>query len=130
MATVRCPSAPELVGPVRNFVHECAVRLGAGEGDAETARLLTSELVSNIVRHTPWGTPVRVNVLHDPECHVMVVAVEDSHPCTLAIPLLGRPAPEDESGWGLPLVSRLAHEYGIAPLAQGKRVWFTIALNT
>lgn len=130
VAGVRCPSAPELVRPVRNFVHECAFRLGAGEDTAQTARLLTSELVSNVVRHTPCGTPVHVNVLHDADCPCLVVAVEDAFPCTLAIPALGRPAPQDESGWGLPLVSRLADEYGVAPLARGKRIWFALSLKS
>jgi anti-sigma regulatory factor (Ser/Thr protein kinase) len=128
IAEIRCVGAAELVRPVRNFIQQCALGAGACEEIAHTAKLLTSELVSNVVRHTPAGTAVRVEVLRDAMCDHLVVGVEDSSSDIPVIPGHCRPVSDDESGWGLPLLMTLADECGAIPLRCGKRMWFALSL--
>lgn len=79
-------------------------------------RLLTSELVTNVIEHThatcavgvQWtGTRVRVEVT-DPDP---------------ALPQVVEPTAENESGRGLTLVAALSAEWGVSSNPPGKTVW-------
>ncbi|WP_436777002.1 ATP-binding protein [Yinghuangia sp. YIM S09857] len=128
VAAINCPVAPELVRHLRNFVYDCTLGLAASADTADTARLLTSELVSNAVRHTPPGTPLRLELLRDEPCRLLLVTVEDAD---RALPALSGTAQchRAESGRGLPLVTLLAEESGVSALPVGKRVWFALKLG-
>ncbi|MFE5327899.1 ATP-binding protein [Embleya sp. NPDC056575] len=129
VAELRCVGTAELVRHVRNFVHECAIGAGASADTAQTTKLLASELVSNAVRHTPDGTVVRVELLHDVPCGQLVVGVEDGGAAIPAAPRRHRPSWDAESGRGIPLMTSLANECGVTPLPDGKRVWFALAMS-
>ncbi|WTW96783.1 ATP-binding protein [Streptomycetaceae bacterium NBC_01309] len=102
--------------------------LDASVDTADTAQLLTSELVSNTVRHTPPGTPLRLEVLRDEPCDLLLVTVEDADRSLPTLPSESRRSHPAESGWGLPLVTLLAADSGVLALPAGKRVWFTLKL--
>lgn len=87
VARLRCIASAELVRHFRNIIESCVARLGGSEDTAHTAKLLASELVGNAVRHTPQGTTVRIDVLHDEPCRIVLISVEDSSAATLP-PLL------------------------------------------
>ncbi|MFJ5219911.1 SpoIIE family protein phosphatase [Streptomyces sp. NPDC088354] len=100
----------------RALTRDTLERWGAAEA-AETAALLVGEVVSNAVRHAHTRHVelrlVRADALL---CEV----TDDDH----ALPVLLGAGPEEESGRGLRIVSRLAREWGASRTAQGKTVWF------
>ncbi len=103
--------------------------------DPEAVALLTSELVSNAVRHARTPFTVTVEAAGD----VVRVAVADGDRTR---PRPGWPDPTAEHGRGLHLVGRLAHAWGVeehgsptrpgeAPGQEaGKTVWFVLARPT
>jgi anti-sigma regulatory factor (Ser/Thr protein kinase) len=98
----------------------CAAFAGHLLYDAE---VLTSEIVSNVVKHV--GGMLTVAIQCD-ERNV-AVAVADESP---ARPLQRRrPAGDDIGGRGMQIVHRLAAEWGCHPVSEGegKVVWFRVA---
>jgi anti-sigma regulatory factor (Ser/Thr protein kinase) len=94
----------------------------------ETLRLLVTELVSNSVRHARSETVI-LRVLVGRSAVVTEVTDEGpgfdptgagDHPTGA-----GEPG-TDESGWGLFLVERLAHRWGVNQNANVTRVWFEL----
>ena len=107
----------------RRFVAEQCVAFGLSEL-ADTAELLTSELVTNAVKHTHAGPTVGVACEHGR----LVVDVRDPDPRELARPR--DPAAErgkESGGRGLMLVSLMADAWGVRTLGdEGKAVWFML----
>lgn len=102
-----------------------ALRAAAGSrlADAEdSVLLLMSELVTNAVLHARSNATVRVD-LGDRRVRV---EVEDRR---LRAPQLSTAAVDDETGRGLAMVLQLADRCGWTELADGKIVWFEIALH-
>jgi anti-sigma regulatory factor (Ser/Thr protein kinase) len=89
----------------------------------DVARLLTSELVTNAVRH--GDAPVWLGVRCDAE--VLRVEVGDSSPVLPDAPA-GPPEPAADGGRGLLIVAELAKDWGATPAADrpGKTVWFEL----
>ena len=87
----------------------------------ETMRLLVTELVANSVRHT-GSDRVRLKVLVGRSA--VLVEVSDSGPGFDYRPR--RRTDADESGWGLFLVERLAHRWGVGRDGPSTRVWFEL----
>ncbi|MFR9721981.1 SpoIIE family protein phosphatase [Streptomyces sp. MS19] len=84
---------------------------------ADTAALLVSELVTNALRHARRG-PVELRLVR---ADTLVCEVtDDGH----ERPALLGPAPGDESGRGLQVVSRLARSWGSGRTDHGTTVWF------
>jgi len=86
--------------------------------------LLVTELVSNAVRHSSAGPDglVRVELRRGPD--VLRVAVSDEGTgFTADAPL----EPNEDGGWGLALVDRIADRWAVAPIGSGTRAWFEIA---
>ncbi len=104
-----------------------AVSLVAGDipTDAlETALLLTSELVSNSVKHgppPPATVGVSIQVLRDR----LRVEVSDA---AAGIPTLSPPGPD--GGYGLTVVDRLATRWDTHREGSGNLTWFELALRT
>jgi anti-sigma regulatory factor (Ser/Thr protein kinase) len=87
----------------------------------ETMRLLVTELVANSVRHTRTDSVgLKVLVGHG----AVLVEVSDSGPGFEHRPR--RRSDAEESGWGLFLVERLAHRWGIGREGPATRVWFEL----
>ena len=87
----------------------------------ETATLLTSEILTNAVVHGLG--PVRLR-LHRTDTEVAVIVSDRSR--NLPQPRLA--GPTDESGRGLNLPDVLATSWGARATADGKDVWFTLAV--
>jgi anti-sigma regulatory factor (Ser/Thr protein kinase) len=87
----------------------------------ETLRLLVTELVSNSVRHAHSETVVlKIAVGRS----AVLTEVTDEGP-GFDPTQTERPS-TDESGWGLFLVERLAHRWGVAQDDDVTRVWFEL----
>jgi anti-sigma regulatory factor (Ser/Thr protein kinase) len=87
----------------------------------ETLRLLVTELVSNSVRHAASDTVVLRIVVGRA---AVLTEVTDEGPGF--DPAETDPRASDESGWGLFLVERLAHRWGVSREDQATRVWFEL----
>jgi anti-sigma regulatory factor (Ser/Thr protein kinase) len=89
----------------------------------ETLRLLVTELVSNSVRHASAETVV-LKVLVGRS--VVLTEVSDEGPgFDPERDGAGKPG-DDESGWGLFLVERLAHRWGVTQDEDATKVWFEL----
>jgi anti-sigma regulatory factor (Ser/Thr protein kinase) len=93
------------------------------DGLGEVTELLTSELVSNVVRHV--GSPMTVRALCQPSR--IRVEVDDPSP---EPPVLEHPEPRDPRGRGILLVDTLADDWGTEMRDDGKTVWFEIDART
>jgi len=87
----------------------------------ETLRLLVTELVSNSVRHTHSDTVI-LKILVGRSA--VLTEVTDEGPGF--DPASTREPGTDESGWGLFLVERLAHRWGVNQSDDQTRVWFEL----
>ena len=111
---------PVNVRAAREFVAGALEEQGF-EGDPEVVLLLTSELVTNAVRHA--ATPFEITVdVDDSGVRVAVIDGDVEH-----APEVRHPGPEDTNGRGLLLVDQLAAVWGSSRVPRGKAVWFTLA---
>lgn len=87
----------------------------------DEAELLTTEVVTNAVRH--GGPPIMLEVSCDGATG-MTVKVTDGNS---GDPVLRHVGPYDESGRGVLLVDLLSAEWGVEPSGDGgKTVWFSL----
>ncbi|WP_354643082.1 ATP-binding protein [Kitasatospora camelliae] len=104
---LRLPTVPASVPEARRRVRACLAEHGLGPEHAltDTVLLVTSELVTNSVRHAAAHSPVVVvGLTVGPD--ELVLAVHDAHPsCPRA---LDAPHEDGSGGWGLDLVDQLA----------------------
>lgn len=111
---------PARVARARRFV--AAVLNGCPVTDG--AVLLTSELVTNALAHTPSGTGGSFEVIVWRDADSVLVAVlddgSDSSPATMGVNL------ESESGRGLGLVAALADRWGHQGGTAVRAVWFLL----
>jgi anti-sigma regulatory factor (Ser/Thr protein kinase) len=84
----------------------------------DAAELMTSELTANCVRHA--GTDFELAIDLD---GAIRIEVHDSGP---GEPRLVSPPRTAVTGRGLLIVDKLADEWGVTPLRDGKAVWFTL----
>ena len=114
--------APRAVRVARGFVQACC-QAGGLEGDAvETAVLLTSETVTNAFLH--GRSDARLAVTVSTEAILIQVGDDDSR-----VPAVVEQHPDAVSGRGLMILESLAARWGIGDDAQGKVVWFEVALE-
>ena len=91
--------------------------------DLTIAVLLTSELVTNAIKHEAGET---VMLAITSACGQLRVDVHDTS-CFLPVPVHG--PPDTETGRGLILVASLATQWGFYPTPVGKAVYFTLAFR-
>jgi anti-sigma regulatory factor (Ser/Thr protein kinase) len=104
------------------------LRLWGAPALADTAELLTSELVTNALQHTTGGAVLTATLTPGPPGGRLRVEVQDS----LSRRPQPRPPVTDDygtSGRGLLLVQALADAWGVNAGASGKVVWFELALT-
>ncbi|MEV0786012.1 ATP-binding protein [Streptomyces sp. NPDC050423] len=96
--------------------------------DSDTAELLTAELVTNAVEHTPGDDPIDLVVeLLPTGCQVEVHDHDPAPPGDLSSPVPGsEPDPWQEHGRGLLLIRTLSSSCGHRTTERGKAVWFTL----
>lgn len=118
----KLPAAPEAVPDARARVTD-ALRGRVDPSTLEDVALLTSELVTNGIRHAGVGPdrPLAVHVEKTP--NVLRVAVIDEGHGFERRP----PRPRDDSGWGLYLIERVSDRWGVAR-DRANSVWFEIDL--
>lgn len=120
---VQAESGPEVVGAARALVRTLLALWDCDDAD-DAGALLTSEVVSNAVRHAAGVLAVQLDLrLVD---GVVRVAVED--PAT-AQPTLRNAGAEEMGGRGLMLVDALAARWGSRPTERGKVVWFEFPIR-
>jgi anti-sigma regulatory factor (Ser/Thr protein kinase) len=86
----------------------------------DDAALLTSEVVTNAVRHAPPGA---ITVRAERDGDQFVVQVLDG---SLQEPRILPADPWSERGRGMALVNALARDWGVVPHPSGKVVWFRL----
>lgn len=86
---------------------------------AETVELLTSEVVTNAIVHADAAPSLVVRLTQGR----VRVEVHDHH---AGVPVRRRPDPLAVSGRGMEIVDRLAREWGVEHVPNGKRVWFEV----
>jgi len=133
LVLVRMPEAPKATAVVDLPCKQRSVAVGrefavatVDTGDCpdaetrDTVELLTSELLTNAVRHGRGGA-VTLRLLGFQDR--VTVEVTD---CSTREPRARRAGVEDESGRGLMLVEALAQAWGTRPSSGGKTVWCTV----
>ena len=108
------------VSDARQFVRERLALHGVAE-TAETALLLTSELVTNAIVHAAGGARLCITL----EGGSVRVTVQDPSD---ALPHHREAAAGAMNGRGLTLVARLSQRWGVDDLGpgRGKTVWFEL----
>jgi anti-sigma regulatory factor (Ser/Thr protein kinase) len=86
----------------------------------ETMRLLVTELVANSVKHTT-SESVGLKVVVGRGA-VLVEVADDGD----GFDPERNPGPQEDSGWGLFLVERLANRWGVSRDNSSTRVWFEL----
>ena len=106
------------VSEARQYVFERCWASGLRDR-CDDAALLTSEVVTNAIRHA--GGHITVRAERDGE-H-LVVQVLDASPNE---PMVLGPDPWAVAGRGMSLVDAIAREWGVVPHPSGKVVWFRL----
>jgi anti-sigma regulatory factor (Ser/Thr protein kinase) len=125
LGSLTVPGRPEHVSRARAFVAGLAVETDLGGDAADTAALLTSELVTNAMLHTDSGGSqgtVTVVVIDEPD-GLMVEVIDDGSPDRGPEVQGDRYAAQ---GHGLFLVEQLAAQWGYLRDAAGTTVWFRL----
>jgi len=123
LGSVTIPGSPEHVSGTRAFITRTLA--GVPGVDCDAATLLTSELVTNAIKHTDSGLPagtVTVVVIGVPG-GVLVEVVDDG---SAATPIVKGDLFAAE-GHGLFLVQALAAQWGYLRDPAGTTVWFHLA---
>ena len=123
-SAITLPHAAHAAGDARAYLRRRAKLLHPPMLD--DALLLTSELVTNAVRH---GRPA-VTLAVQLEPSALIVVVTDTGP--ELPPLVPRtPHPDSPTGRGLVIVDALATRWGVTPQpgSTGKAVWFALDLR-
>ena len=107
---------PQAVPAARRFIRAVLSEESLEVRDA--AELMTSELVTNCVRHARTDFELTVHANGG-----IRVEVSDSG---AGSPTPLRPAPREFSGRGLHIVEEMSDAWGVIPAGAGKAVWFTL----
>jgi anti-sigma regulatory factor (Ser/Thr protein kinase) len=119
---VRLATGPAAAAEARRQV-QAAIRIWDIPVDPDVAVLLTSELVTNAIRHEVAGI---VMLAITCTCGQLRVDVHDT---SRALPMLVDAPVDAETGRGLMLVTTLSAEWGFYRTPAGKAVYFTLAFQ-
>lgn len=119
LVSLRLAAGPDSAAIARRAVARLEADLE--QGCLDTLRLLTTELVTNSVRHAAAAAvDLRVHVTAER----VRLEVRDEGPGFE--PRGRRPGQSRAGGWGLYLVARLAHRWGVTDHASGTHVWLEL----
>ncbi|HEY1360379.1 MAG TPA: ATP-binding protein [Thermoleophilaceae bacterium] len=118
---LRLPGDPEAAATARRALGH--LRDDLGEPLMETMRLLVTELVANSVRHAQARfVSVRAVITGSS----VWLEVSDEGPGFEVEGAMRRGTQQEESGWGLFLVERLAKRWGVRREGDATHVWFEL----
>ena len=124
LGSLTIPGRPQEVRRTRSFVTRTLAAAGKGDSvDSDAATLLTSELVTNAIRHTASGGPcgtVTIVIVDVPDGALIEVIDDGSSAGTPVV----RSELMAQHGHGLYLVQQLAAQWGFLRDAGGTTVWF------
>ena len=118
---LRLPEQLSSVTRARHFVRDVLLSWDL-EALVDDAQLGTSELVANAIRHA--GTDLALTVRVD---GMVTIAIQDGQP-ELRRPVIADADFLAENGRGLHIVAAISQDWGITTAANGKVVWFSLAL--
>ncbi|MGW4672942.1 ATP-binding SpoIIE family protein phosphatase [Streptomyces sp. NPDC004324] len=113
-------TAPERIADARQQVREL-LHDWASEDQRDSAVLLVSEILTNVLVHTDHDALLVAEVTGDPGDRRMRVEVTDAGD---DLPHRRHPGELASSGRGLVLVEILAEAWGVDPRGRGKSIWF------
>ncbi|MDQ0833921.1 anti-sigma regulatory factor (Ser/Thr protein kinase) [Streptomyces achromogenes] len=120
----RFPAVTASIAAARHWVRDCVEGFGGPLHQhrvIQTAELLVSELITNAIRHgvgppmirLTWnGRLLRIAVSDDSDRWPRMRATKNTEP----------------GGFGMQLLERLAHRWGVTPRHPGKTVWAELSL--
>src|SRR4051794_7926760 len=120
IARTELEATPASAGLAREFVRDLLAAWDC-DGHEDVALLLTSELVSNAVRHA--ASRLGLDVCAEPEIDLVRIEVRDADE---RLPVVRAPEPDADGGRGMFLVEALARRWGAEPERGGKVVWFEL----
>jgi len=127
LGSLTIPGRPQEVRRTRAFVTRTLAAAGKGDGvDSYAATLLTSELVTNAIRHTASGDPagtVTIAIVDVADGVLIEVTDEGSSAGTPVV----RSDLLTQNGHGLYLVQQLATQWGFLRDPGHTTVWFHLA---
>ncbi|MFF5390703.1 SpoIIE family protein phosphatase [Streptomyces sp. NPDC013012] len=103
---------------VRQLLHDWA-----DEDQLDSAVLMVSEMVTNVLVHTDGDALLVAEVACDGKARRLRVEVSDTSD---ELPHRRRPGEMASSGRGLVLMEMLAHAWGVDPRGEGKSIWFEL----
>lgn len=116
------PPEPQAVRKARERVAAACHAWGVADDDLPMVLLVTSELVTNAVRHACTDLSVEVT---NSRAGVRVSVGDHS----TALPIAPEPDPTRPGGLGLVLVDRLSDDWGVNPGDDGKYVWAVVPVH-
>ena len=119
---VRLTAGPAAAAEARRQVR-AAIRTWDIPVDPDVAVLLTSELVTNAIRHEADETVTLA--ITCPRAQLRI----DVHDTSRLLPVLMEVPADAEAGRGLMLVAALSDQWGVYPTPAGKAVYFTLAFQ-
>ena len=120
MQYTKLPPQVSSIAAARHFADAALAAIGAKGAQRDTARLLVSELATNVVLHARTDMRLTVRPAHDR----VRVEVRDDDPSRP--PGLRQPGPMAVNGRGMVLVDALATSWGVNGNERGKTVWFEV----
>lgn len=125
--TVDLPPQRRSVAVGRHWVVRVAAEQGVTGMANQVLELLTSELLANAVLHATAvapDRPLRLEFARD-DAVARVAVTDHAH----QPPVVLHPEPVAPAGRGMAIVEAMSERWGVAEAAQGKTVWFEIALD-
>ncbi|MFE1308361.1 SpoIIE family protein phosphatase [Streptomyces sp. NPDC058755] len=113
---------PERIAEARRHLRELLHDWASGE-QVDSAVLLVSEMVTNVLVHTDADSLLLAEVTGEPGERRLRVEVTDAGD---DLPHRRHPGELASSGRGLLLIELLAHAWGVDPRGEGKSIWFEL----
>jgi anti-sigma regulatory factor (Ser/Thr protein kinase) len=126
LVSLEIPVEAEAVAMARDAVVRVVAEATSAEQRMDDLRLLTSEIVTNALRHAGLRHGDTIGVAVEVSPRRVRVEVADHGP-GFDPTALHDPAPEKVGGWGLVLVKRLADSWGVIR-NEPNFVWFELSI--